>query len=242
MAKRAKVEGSESGFSATGLADESSSESQADTGTTAGGLASGVVDSAKQSANQAKEVASNVLGQAKEQAASRADQQRETVASGVQAVAQAFRSMGEDLRSREQGPVAQYAAELGHSVASQAERLATYLQGRDVRQILTETEDFARRSPALFLGGAFVLGLAASRFFKSTRPAPEFLANMPDPNRALPPASRPIVETGPGESSAQAAGVSMSPATERGTADPLGSGSGTGTASGGALASDVAGA
>ena len=238
MAKRTRIEGLESSTSATDLADDTSMENQSDTGSSTGGLASGVVDSAKQSATQAKEAAGNVLGQAKEQAASRVDQQRQTLASGVQAVGQAFRSMGEDLRNREQGPVAQYAAEMGHAVGGQAERLANYLQSRDIRQIITEAEDFARRSPALFLGGAFVLGLAASRFFKSSRPAPDFLANMPDPNRALPPASRPIVERGPGESSAQAAGVSMSP----GAADPLGSGSTSGTSSQGDLASDAAGA
>lgn len=164
--------------------------------TTSSGTA-GLADSAKQATGQAKEAASKMFDQAKDQAASRADQQRQTVASGFQTVAQAFRSMGDDLRSSEQSPVTQYASEIGHAMGGQVERLGNYLQGRDVRQILADTENFARRSPAVFLGGAFVLGLAASRFLKSSRPAPAFLANMPDPQRALPPASAPATSERP---------------------------------------------
>ena len=156
----------------------------------------GLADSAKQATGQAKEAASKMFDQAKDQAASRADQQRQTIASGFQTVAQAFRSMGDNLRGSEQSPVTQYASEIGHAMGGQVERLGNYLQGRDVRQILTDTESFARRSPAVFLGGAFVLGLAASRFLKSSRPAPAFLANMPDPQRALPPASEPAATDG----------------------------------------------
>ena len=166
-----------------GSGDESSTDTQSGSG--------GVVDSAKQAASQAKQAASDVIDQAKDQATSRADEQRQTVASGFQAVAHAFQSMGDDLGKRDEGPVAQYAAEIGQAVGGQVERLATYLRERDVRHLITDAEDFARRSPAVFLGTAFVLGLAASRFLKSSRPAPDFLANMPDPNRALPPASTP---------------------------------------------------
>ena len=32
---------------------------------------------------------------------------------------------------------------------------------------MSDAEDWARRNPALFLGGAFALGLLASRFLKS---------------------------------------------------------------------------
>ena len=142
----------------------------------------GVIDSAKQAA-------SHLVDQVKEQATSRADQQRHTVASGLTAVADAFRNMGDDLRNRGEGRVADYAAQMGHAASGQVERLARYLHGRNVRQVASDVEDLARRSPGMFLGGAFVLGLAASRFLKSSRPAPDFIRNMPDPNRALPPAS-----------------------------------------------------
>ncbi len=182
-----------------GVADEDPTGTQSNAETSGAASGSGIVDTAKQAAGQAKDAASHAIDQAKEQATSRMDEQRQTAASGFQAVAQAFRTMGDDLRNRDQGPVAGYAAEIGQAMGGQVERLAKYLQQRDVRQLVTDAEDFARRSPAVFLGSAFVLGLAASRFLKSSRPAPDFLANMPDPNRALPPASTPLPSAGPSQ-------------------------------------------
>ena len=150
----------------------------------------GVVDSAKQSASnvvdQVKDQASQVVDRVKDQATTRADQQRQTLASGFRSVAQAFHGMGEDLRDREESPGGQYGSKVGHAAAAQVEKLANYLEGRDVRQVIRDVENAARRSPAMFLGGAFLVGLLASRFLKSSRPVPDFTADYPDPNRALP--------------------------------------------------------
>jgi hypothetical protein len=159
---------------------------------------SGIADSTKQAANQAKEAAGRVIDQAKNEATSRADQQRETAATGFQAVAHAFRSMGDDLRNQEQGPIAQYAAEIGNSMGDQVERFANYLRGRDVRQLVADAEDFARRSPAVFLGGAFVLGLATSRFLKSSRQVSRSAGSRSEPLLL------PAATTGPASSSAEA--------------------------------------
>ena len=128
----------------------------------------GLADSAKQAGSQAKEAAARAFSQAKDEATSRADQGRQTLASGISAVAQAFSSMSEDLKKKEQGPIAEYTAEFGQALGGQVEKLASYLNGRDIKQMIGDTEDFARRSPAAFLGTAFVLVIAASRFFKSS--------------------------------------------------------------------------
>jgi hypothetical protein len=56
-----------------------------------------ITGSAKGMVNSAKEAASHAVDQAKDQAASRANQQRETIASGFDAVAHAFRHMGDGL-------------------------------------------------------------------------------------------------------------------------------------------------
>jgi hypothetical protein len=190
MPRRTRTEDTATNTPDEGLADDGGGDTQSkQTSSGASSVAGGVVDSAKQAANQAKEAAGHVIDQAKDQATSRVEQQRQTAASGFQAVAHAFRSMGDDLRNREEGPVAEYAAEIGHAIGGQVERLSNYLRGREVHQLVSDAEDFARRSPAVFLGSAFVLGLAASRFLKSSRPGQDPSANMPDTNRALPPAS-----------------------------------------------------
>ncbi len=141
--------------------------------------------------DSAKEAASHVMDQVKDHATIRADQQRQTVASGFVSVAEAVRRMSDGLREHDQGPVAHYAAELGHALGDKAERAANYLRERDVRQLVSDTEGFARRSPSTFLGTAFLLGLAASRFLKSSRPVPMYTPNRLDPSRALPPAHTP---------------------------------------------------
>ncbi len=197
MAKKMKADTPESSTSATtATAGNAPDDKQSNSETSVAGQVSDMVDSAKQAGAQ-------VLDQAKNQATVHADQQRQTLASGIQAVAHAFHSMGDDLSNREEGPVAKYAADMGHAVAGQVEQFANYLRDRDIRQLISDTEEFARRSPAVFLGGAFVIGLAASRFLKSSRPtsgesAPR--ASSPGPNTsgtqlALPPASTPPART-----------------------------------------------
>jgi hypothetical protein len=47
--------------------------------------------------------------------------------------------------------------------------VSNYLQNTDVSEMVDRTEEFARRRPALFLGGAFALGLLGARFLKSSR-------------------------------------------------------------------------
>ena len=52
--------------------------------------------------------------------------------------------------------------------SDQAQRFADYLRNAEPDQVVGEIQRFARRQPTLFLGGAFMLGLAASRFLKAS--------------------------------------------------------------------------
>ncbi len=61
-------------------------------------------------------------------------------------------------------------AQYADRAADQIQRVSGYLGGRDISQIADEAEDWARREPVLALGGAFVLGVLAARFIKSSRP------------------------------------------------------------------------
>ena len=56
---------------------------------------------------------------------------------------------------------------LANATAMAADRtqdIARYLQQTDVNDMIRGVEDFARRQPLLFLGGAFAIGLIGSRF------------------------------------------------------------------------------
>jgi hypothetical protein len=118
------------------------------------------------------------IGQIAERAAdlgySRADTSKEQVAEGLTSLASTIRRASSDLET-EQPAV----ANVTQTAAEQTERIARYLQDTDAREIVSNVEDFARRQPLLFLGGAFVLGLAASRLLKAATGGSESGATRP---------------------------------------------------------------
>jgi hypothetical protein len=164
-----------------------------------------VKDAAAGAMDSARQAAETVAGQVRQETRSRADRQREVAASGLANVADAVRRMSEGLREQDQGTVVQYAAQYGDALAGRIERTSHYLRERNTGQILDEVENFARRRPEVFLGAAFLLGLAATRFLKSSRRprqpdferAPygaDYAAGRPDPSRALPAAGTPRMD------------------------------------------------
>ncbi len=62
------------------------------------------------------------------------------------------------------------AAQYIRNASSQLQGVADSVRDRDVRELVSDVQDFARKQPTLFFGGAVLLGFAALRFFKSTPP------------------------------------------------------------------------
>jgi len=116
-----------------------------------------IVEKTQQAVGQ---LADQVRGQVKSQL----EQQKERVAESVEGVADALHAMSRQLRDQDQTGIADWADSIGES----ASRVFNYLADKDVEQLAGEVEQFARRQPAIFLTGAFALGLMASRFFKSS--------------------------------------------------------------------------
>jgi len=82
-------------------------------------------------------------------------------------LAEALREAGRKLNEGEQGgDFGRYA----DRAAGQVERLSTYLRDNDLRGFVRDTENFARRRPEVFLGGALLAGLALARFLKASSP------------------------------------------------------------------------
>jgi ElaB/YqjD/DUF883 family membrane-anchored ribosome-binding protein len=82
-------------------------------------------------------------------------------------VASTLLNSGSQLRNEDQPMAGEYVEQ----AARQLERVANYVQNADVREMVSEVEDFARRRPAVFIGSAFAVGLLAARFLKSSRQA-----------------------------------------------------------------------
>jgi hypothetical protein len=134
---------------------------------------------------QAQQAAGQVADQARQQAANRVESQKDQAINVLAMLAQAVRQTSQELRGQEQPMLADCVDRTAQSV----EQMANYLRARDVGALLDDTQSFARRNPALFLGGSFALGLLAARFFKSSappRPAAYGYAAAQSPNRIHP--------------------------------------------------------
>lgn len=133
---------------------------------TAKEAARGLIDTAKSTAGQA-------YGVATEKATNVIEEKKGDLASGLTTVADTIRQVGSTLRQTdEQTGITDTAAQYGESLAKQIESVSRYFERNDVRVMVRDVETFARRNPAVFIGGAFALGLLAARFLKSSNPNP----------------------------------------------------------------------
>jgi hypothetical protein len=111
---------------------------------------------------QATETAGHLAGRAADVGLRQADQGRQLAADGVESLAHGLRRLSTEMAA-DQPAIASAAT----TVADQAERAALFLHETEAREMISKVEDAARRQPLIFLGGAFVLGVAAARFLKA---------------------------------------------------------------------------
>jgi len=119
-------------------------------------------DKAKQSAGQVTEKATDKL-----------DEKKTVVTQGLTGVADSIRQFGESLRETgggEENPITQFTGKYGDTLANKVEQVSDYFDSKNVREIVRDVESFASRNPAIFIGGAFALGILAARFLKSSSP------------------------------------------------------------------------
>lgn len=117
---------------------------------------------------KATEGARDMATQAQSQARNRIERGKQDAATTLTSVATSLLQSGLQLRDEQQ----EMAGEYVERAARQIERAANYVQNADLREVVGEVEDFARRRPALFIGSAFAAGLLAARFLKSSRATP----------------------------------------------------------------------
>jgi hypothetical protein len=136
--------------------------------TGSGNHGSQVTEQAKQQgqqlAQQARQQAGELATRGTEQVKSQLANQKHEASQRMVPVQSALRESAQQLRKQGQGSVAQYA----DKTADQLERFSGYLRETEVDEIVDEARTFARRRPAVFLGGAVALGFLATRFLKST--------------------------------------------------------------------------
>jgi len=94
---------------------------------------------------------------------SKADTQKNRAAEGIAGIADAIHKAGDELRSHNEGLAA-----LVDNASDQLKSFADRIRERGTADIVRDVADFGRRQPLVFLGGAFLIGLGAARFLKSS--------------------------------------------------------------------------
>ena len=85
-------------------------------------------------------------------------------------MAQAVRQSTQHLREQQYDTVAQFV----ERAADQIERFSNHLRERDLNDLVSEAQRFARQQPAVFIGSSFAAGMLAARFIKASRPTRSF--------------------------------------------------------------------
>jgi len=113
-------------------------------------------------------IAGDAMEKAKEKTGSMLEEQKHNLASGLGTVAQEIRKVGDDLQhSGESNQITEFTAKYSDTIAGGIERVSDYIERHDVQDFVSDVQDFARRHPGIFIGGAFLAGMAATRFLKS---------------------------------------------------------------------------
>jgi hypothetical protein len=142
----------------------SSTPGQTGSGSDGGQVTEQAKQQGQQIAQQARQQAGDLANRGTEQVKSQLANQKHEASQRMVPIQSALRETGQQLRKQGQGSVAGYADQ----AADQVERFSGYLRETDVDEIVAEARGFARRRPAVFLGGAVALGFLATRFLKST--------------------------------------------------------------------------
>jgi ElaB/YqjD/DUF883 family membrane-anchored ribosome-binding protein len=142
-------------------------------------------DTASSLLSQAKSTAGEAYDKVAEKATSTIEEKKAGLTGSLTSVADSIRQVGDNLnRSTDTGAVTEYSKQYANTAAEKLESVARYFDNKDLKAIARDAESFARRNPAIFLGGAFALGILAARFFKSS-PTPSIGQGATAPDHQL---------------------------------------------------------
>lgn len=116
-------------------------------------------------ADEAREHAYGLAEEARDRAYRAAEARKSAAAEYIEAFADAFRAGARELDGEGFGTSASFV----NRAADEVEVLSDRLRDQDGRRLIEEVQDFARERPALFIGAAFLAGIAGTRFLRSSQ-------------------------------------------------------------------------
>jgi ElaB/YqjD/DUF883 family membrane-anchored ribosome-binding protein len=108
-----------------------------------------------------------VVEETRQQVERQVEGQKDRATEQLGRVRTALEQTSDNLRDQGDDAMARYVGQ----AARRVEDLSGYLRNRSVGDMISAAEYYARREPALFLGGAMLIGLLGARFLKSSSPS-----------------------------------------------------------------------
>jgi hypothetical protein len=130
-------------------------------------LKDSAADAFSQNASQLKDTGSGIVDSATSKVEKVLSNQKAVGADYISSIAQAAERAAKEFDA-ELPQAAQYIRQASHTINGMADKI----REREVRDLVGELTDYARRQPTLVFGGAMLLGFAALRFLRSSAPAP----------------------------------------------------------------------
>jgi len=109
-----------------------------------------------------QEAASDIADSAGQAAQTQASAAMQRAGETLEQVATAVRDASNQMRS-DQPQI----AGIAETAAQRIDQLATYVRERDARELMDDAEQFARRQPAIVIGGGLAIGLIVGRLLRS---------------------------------------------------------------------------
>ena len=119
---------------------------------------------ARETGEHIRHEAQRLTDEAKAKGSSMLREQQHFFSAQIGSLAEALHQTAEHLAGQEKSGLAHYTDQ----AAAGLERFSHSLRDRDFNTVVGQVEDFARRQPIAFIGGAALLGFLASRFLKSS--------------------------------------------------------------------------
>ena len=163
---RARLPERENTTSATDSQSSQATHTSDTSPASAGGHSSRQTGSAESSRGSESTSEDGVAQKIRDQANARLSAQKNRALDGIGGVTHAIRQTTQSLRDQRHDTIARYIEQ----VLGQVDRLTQNLRQKDVGELIDDAQRLARRQPAVFVGGAFALGLLAARLLKSTPP------------------------------------------------------------------------
>ncbi|WP_404465313.1 hypothetical protein LG331_03395 [Vreelandella aquamarina] len=125
--------------------------------------------------------ADEIKDAAREQAESVYERQRDNAANHTHTLGTVLKNAADEF-DRQQQP---FCSEQARKLAGHTERLSQHMRDKDLHSLCRAAEDYGRREPAMFIGGAIAAGFLVTRFLRSSpdkapAPAASSEASVPD--------------------------------------------------------------